>query len=132
MCEVRLVVWDVRDINFALLTEDNGGLEVEKSDLLVKCGIESSSYRNKAGHSNHKQIQDSDVHFQSGGYAEYNWRYCYNNIAVQRGLPLECELTVGLFENRLFSQDFLICESVLDLKPYLQYCATNQASFSIE
>jgi len=72
------------------------------------------------------------VHYSSDGYAEFNWRFVYSKLGVRKGFPIESEISIGLYENRVLGTDFFMCEGVLDLKPYLQHAAAQQTSFSIE
>eukprot|EP00395_MALV-II_sp_L67-2_P000080 gene81-84_t len=96
-------------------------------DVVVKTAIEATDYRG-----GQDKRQQSDVHYSSDGYAEFNWRFVYSKLGVRKGFPIESEISIGLYENRVLGTDFFMCEGVLDLKPYLQHAAAQQTSFSIE
>jgi len=104
--EVRLVVWSAAEISMRLC-------ETPKVDVICRCSIDSKTFKGLQ-----PVVQDTDVHGQSDGDAEFNWRFVWSRIQVTRGVPLHCLLQVSLYEFAALSRPTMLCETLVEMRNY--------------
>ncbi|CAD7935616.1 unnamed protein product [Amoebophrya sp. A120] len=123
--EIRVVIWSCRNITMLVLEEEQDE-EVSTADLKVKAALDSGNFLGTQ-----PNVQETDIHYMSTGTTEYNWRFCFSNIAVREGFPLDVELSLGIFNARVLGADFMMGEATLDLKQYVTYVAAEQKKIEV-
>lgn len=56
----------------------------------------------------------------------------YRKISVRKGFPVDGELSIGLYNDRVFGPDFQVAELIMNLRPYLVSVASTAQMFEVE
>jgi hypothetical protein len=126
--EIRVIVWTVRDMSLRLCVDEKTLEERENVDISVRGSIECKGYQGPSA----LKDQETDIHRHSDGDGEFNWRFVFPRVGVQRGVPLNCFLTLGIWENFTFQRPQMLCETQIDMKTYCTKVARNRELLQIE
>jgi len=112
--EIRLVIWNCENVK---------PVDGDKTDVKIYAQIDCAKY---GGHLPAEQV--TDVHQNSDGHAEFNWRIVYPSVKM----PVKgCTIQLGLYDYNLLG-DVYIASLNLDVKKYLEKVAKDLDLLSIE
>lgn len=124
--EIRVIVWSVRNLNLRLSSDDSGE-QPDSVDVALRCSIDCKSFVGAQ-----PAEQETDIHHGSEGNAEFNWRFVFSNVQVTKGAPLDCFVSLGLWEKFALQRPELLCESMIDMKNYCKKVAGQRELLQIE
>eukprot|EP00929_Paragymnodinium_shiwhaense_P115403 TRINITY_DN8424_c0_g1_i1.p1 TRINITY_DN8424_c0_g1~~TRINITY_DN8424_c0_g1_i1.p1 ORF type:complete len:1795 (-),score=350.07 TRINITY_DN8424_c0_g1_i1:408-5792(-) len=124
--EVRLVVWNAKQVSRRLCVDDIGE-ERPRVDVLCRCALDSRSYKGPQPGN-----QETDIHYACVEEAEYNWRFVWSRVQVTKGVPLDCFLQLAIWETFATARPVLMCEALIDIKNYCKKVANTGTMIQLE
>mmetsp|Transcript_41267 Transcript_41267/g.92677 ORF Transcript_41267/g.92677 Transcript_41267/m.92677 type:complete len:1537 (+) Transcript_41267:145-4755(+) len=117
--EIRLVLMTCRNISLRLCVDEETHKPKEMVDIIARCQLDCRSYTGQQ-----TVVQETDIHYSSDGDGEFQWRFVWSRISVTKGVLLDCQLQLSLWENFTLAPPQILSEALIEMKNYCRKVAT--------
>eukprot|EP00403_Amphidinium_massartii_P003489 CAMPEP_0178373444 /NCGR_PEP_ID=MMETSP0689_2-20121128/1866_1 /TAXON_ID=160604 /ORGANISM="Amphidinium massartii, Strain CS-259" /LENGTH=1645 /DNA_ID=CAMNT_0019993387 /DNA_START=79 /DNA_END=5017 /DNA_ORIENTATION=+ len=116
--EIRIVLMTCRDISLRLCVDPDTHVAREMVDVIGRCQLDCKSYAGQQ-----TIMQETDIHYSSEGEGEFQWRFVWSRVSVTKGVPLDCQLQLSLWEHFTLASPQMLCEALIEMKNYCRKVA---------